>query len=121
MRGIFAALALLCLASTSEAKTHSFQPHPKGCPHHSFCGCGVSVRVFGHPVRTLYLAANWLRFPKAQPSPGMVAARYGHVFYIERVIRRDLVLAYDPNSGGHRTRVHVRALAGFRVVNPHRG
>ena len=28
------------------------------------------------------------------------------------------VLAYDANSGGHKTRLHVRSLAGFVVVDP---
>jgi hypothetical protein len=28
------------------------------------------------------------------------------------------VLAYDPNSGRHQTRLHVRSLAGYSVRNP---
>ena len=28
---------------------------------------------------------------------------------------------YDANSGGRRTRLHVRSLTGFAVVNPHGG
>jgi hypothetical protein len=74
--------------------------------------------VFGKPVRSLWLAANWLRFPRAAPAPGMVAARRGHVFVIRRVLGGGKVLAYDANSGGHKTRLHVRSLAGFAVVNP---
>lgn len=93
--------------------------HPSGCPWRAFCGCGASVRLFGHPVRSLYLAANWLRFPQASPAPGMAAARYGHVFVIERVVGPGRVLAYDANSGRHLTRIHERSLAGYRVVNPH--
>lgn len=92
--------------------------HPSGCPWRLFCGCGVSVRVFGHPVRDLYLAANWGRFHSASPGPGMVAYRSGHVFYIESVIDSDTVMAYDPNSGGHLTRVHAVSLRGFHVVDP---
>lgn len=120
MRWLAAMFALLCLVSTAQARTQSFLPHPHGCPHSLFCGCGVSVRVFGKPIRNLYLAANWRKYPSAKAAPGMVAWRWGHVFYIEKVIRRGLVLAYDPNSGGHRTRIHQRSLAGFRVVNPKR-
>jgi hypothetical protein len=26
---------------------------------------------------------------------------------------------YDPNSGGHQTRIHARSLAGYTIVNPH--
>ena len=93
--------------------------HPAGCPGTAFCGCGVSVKVFGHPVRNLYLAANWLKYPPAAPGPGMVAARHGHVMYIEAIDANGNAVVYDPNSGGHQTRVHTRSLAGYRVVNPH--
>lgn len=93
--------------------------HPPGCPWIRFCGCGVSVRVFGHAVRDLFLAVNWRRFAPAAPAPGMVAWRRGHVFLIEEAYGDGTVLAWDPNSGGHQTRVHRRSLAGFRVVNPH--
>lgn len=93
--------------------------HPDGCPSRLFCGCGVSVKVFGKPVRNLFLASNWLKFPRATPSAGMVAARKGHVFYILDYLGGGNALAYDPNSGGRKTRIHVRSLAGYRVVDPH--
>lgn len=83
-----------------------------------FCGCGVSIRVFGTAHRHLFTARAWLRFPPASPAPGMIAANHRHVFYIERVLGNGRVLAYDPNSGGGRTRIHVRSLAGFSVRNP---
>lgn len=94
-------------------------PHPSGCPRRAFCGCGAAVEVFGKPIRSLWLAANWLAFPRTSPAPGMVAARRGHVFVIKQVLGGGKVLAYDANSGGRRTRLHVRSLAGFAVVNPH--
>lgn len=94
-------------------------PHPPGCPRRAFCGCGAAVEVFGRPIRSLWLAARWLDFPRAAPAPGMVAARRGHVFVIKQVLGGGQVLAYDANSGGRRTRLHVRSLAGFVVVNPH--
>lgn len=95
-------------------------PHPEGCPRRAFCGCGVSLKVFGKAVVSggLAIAKEWLRFPPAEPAPGMIAARRGHVFYIERVLGNGRVLAYDPNSGGHKTRLHVRSLAGYSVRNP---
>ena len=92
---------------------------PPGCPH-AYCGCGVSLKVFGWIIPELNLAANWIRkFPRTSPAAGMVAARNHHVFYIESVIDSDTVVAYDPNSGGHRTRVHTVSIRGYRVVNPH--
>jgi len=66
----------------------------------------------------LNLAANWLRFPRASPAPGMVAARRGHVFVLEHHISGDMWMAYDANSGGHATRIHPRSLRGYVIVNP---
>jgi len=91
---------------------------PSGCPR-SFCGCGAALRVFGRVVPGLNLAANWLRFPRTSPAPGMVAARHGHVFVLEQHIEGDTWMAYDANSGGHATRIHARSLRGYTVVNPH--
>jgi hypothetical protein len=90
---------------------------PAGCPR-SFCGCGASLRVFGRIVPGLNLAANWLRFPRTSPAPGMVAARRGHVFVLEQHIEGDTWMAYDANSGGRATRIHARSLRGYTVVNP---
>ena len=106
---------------TARSKDGQAVNHPRGCPSTSFCGCGVALHVFGHHVRSLWLAANWLSFPPAKPAPGMVAVRRGHVFAIIENRGRGSVLAYDPNSGRHRTRIHVRSLAGFKVVNPRAG
>jgi hypothetical protein len=90
---------------------------PTGCPS-SFCGCGASLRVFGHVVPELNLASNWLRFPRTAPAPGMVAARRGHVFVLEQPLGGDMWMAYDANSGGHATRMHARSLRGYTIVNP---
>jgi len=94
-------------------------PHPAGCPSRAFCGCGTAVKIFGAPIRSLWLAANWFRFPRAEPAPGMVAVRQHHVFAILRVIDSRHVLAYDANSGGHLTRIHPVSLQGYSVRNPH--
>ena len=93
---------------------------PTGCPR-TFCGCGASIRVFGRIVPGLNLAANWLRFPRTSPAPGMVAARRGHVFVLEQHVGGDTWMAYDANSGGHATRIHARSLRGYTVVNPRAG
>lgn len=93
--------------------------HPPGCPWRAFCGCGAAVRVFGRPVRDLWLAANWFRFPRAAPAAGMVAVRRHHVFVLEQHLGGSTWLAYDANSGRHATRVHARSITGFVIVNPH--
>ena len=90
---------------------------PAGCPR-AFCGCGASLYLFGKIIPSLNLAANWLRFPRSKPAPGMVAARRGHVFVLVRHIGGKVWLTHDSNSGHHRTRIHPRSIAGFTVVNP---
>ena len=99
------------------ARAEIFSGRPSGCPR-TFCGCGASLRVFGRIVPELNLAANWLRFPRTAPAPGMVAARRGHVFVLEAHVEGDIWMAYDANSGGHATRIHARSLHGYTVVNP---
>jgi hypothetical protein len=123
-------IVLLMLTTTVEARhrhhyhrTTSYDKgtvvsHPSGCPWHSFCGCGVSVEIFGHPIRGLFLAANWFRFPRANPAPGMVAVRHGHVMAIRAVDANGNATVYDPNSGHHLTRIHQRSLAGYTIVDP---
>ncbi len=93
--------------------------HPSGCPSRAFCGCGAAVRVFGSPVRSLWLASNWFRFPRSAPAAGMVAVRRHHVFVLESHLGGDTWLAYDANSGRHQTRLHARSIAGYAIVNPH--
>jgi hypothetical protein len=93
--------------------------HPSGCPSRAFCGCGAAVRVFGAPVRSLWLAANWFKFPRTAPAAGMVAVRRHHVFVLEQHISGSTWLAYDANSGRRQTRIHARSIAGYVIVNPH--
>lgn len=95
--------------------------HPIGCPARAFCGCGAAVRVFGRPVRELWLAANWFRFPRAAPAPGMVAVRRHHVFVLEAHLGGGSWRVFDANSGHHATRIHARSIAGYTIVNPRAG
>jgi len=92
--------------------------HPSGCPRSAFCGCGAAVRLFGRPVRSLWLVANWFRFPRTAPAPGMAAVRKHHVMVLEADLGGGIWRVYDANSGGHLTRVHARSIAGYRIVNP---
>jgi hypothetical protein len=105
-------------ALTASLSPRQVLPHPAGCPRRLFCGCGASVHLFGTVKPGLMLAANWLRFPRATPAPGMVAARRGHVFVIDKVLNNGTVMAYDYNSGGGRSHYHARSLRGYTVVNP---
>ena len=104
-------------AVSSGAVTQVIGGRPPGCPAR-FCGCGASLYLFGRIIPHLNLAANWLRFPRAQPAPKMAAARRGHVFVLERHISGSTWLVYDANSGGRLTRLHARSIAGFAIVDP---
>jgi hypothetical protein len=91
---------------------------PAGCPH-AFCGCEASLYLFGKIVPALNLAANWIRkFPRAYPAPGMAAARNHHVMVLIRHVSGSDWLVHDGNSGGHKTREHVRSIAGYVIVDP---
>jgi hypothetical protein len=114
------AVATVAVASVNGSGGRIVSGRPAGCPS-SFCGCGAALRVFGRIVPELNLAANWLRFPRTSPAPGMVAARRGHVFVLEQHLGGDTWMAYDANSGGHATRMHARSLRGYTVVNPRGG
>ena len=94
--------------------------HPEGCPQSQFCGCGVSVRVFGHPVRELFLVRNWYRYPRAAAAAGNVAILGSqHVAYIVQAYGDGTATLYDPNSGGGLTRIRRVSLRGWAVVDPH--
>lgn len=92
--------------------------HPSGCPTRAFCGCGAAVEVFGAPIRSLWLAANWFKFPRTSPRPGAVAVRRHHVFVLKQHIGGDVWRVFDANSGGGATRVHERSIAGYTIVSP---
>ena len=131
---VFTALALCALLASPASATprHHHRPHytknssnviggrPSGCPH-AFCGCGAALRIFGRIIPSLNLAANWLRFPRVEPQPNAVAVRRHHVFVLEQHISGKLWLVHDSNSGGHRTRLHPRSIAGYVIVDPRRG
>jgi hypothetical protein len=92
---------------------------PAGCPRR-FCGCVASIKLFGRIRADLNLASNWLRkFPRTSPAPMMAAARPGHVMVLLEHAGGDRWKVHDGNSGGGLTRIHIRSIRGFAVVNPH--
>lgn len=91
---------------------------PAGCPHR-FCGCEASLYLFGRIIPDLNLAWNWaVRFQRAAPGPRMAAVRHGHVMVIIAHVSGDDYLVHDGNSGGGKTREHVRSIKGYVIVDP---
>jgi len=91
---------------------------PSGCPH-AYCGCSASLYLFGKIIPELNLAANWVRkFPRTSPASRMAAARPGHVMVLVEPRGGDTWLVHDGNSGRGLTRLHVRSIRGYTVVNP---
>lgn len=102
-----------------EAQATVIGGRPSGCPAR-YCGCATARKV-GLSGSFWNLAANYKVLPRASCAPGMVAARRGHVFVIQSCNGNGTVTAWDPNSGGGKTRIHTRSLAGYTVHNPHGG
>ena len=112
---------LRAATSPMEGEREEIVPNPPGCPPRLFCGCGVAWKVYGHHVASPNLDASstWASFPRAPCAPGHVAVWSGHVAYILECRGSEAKL-WDPNSGGHLTRIHWRELPG-RVVEPPSG
>ncbi len=114
-------LVLICtwlIAGLVSANATAYLSHPGGCPRRAFCGCGAAVEVFGKPVRNLWLAAAWYKFPRSQPGYNTVAVRRHHVFVLKRHVGGNNWLVHDYNSGRGLSRAHVRSIAGYTIVRP---
>ena len=80
------------------------------------CGCYASELVFGHSVRELWLANNWLGFPRTTPAAGMVAVwPHRHVAVIEEANGDGTVTVHDSWA------VHRVSMRGLVIVDPHGG
>lgn len=90
---------------------------PPGCPG-LFCGCALSLKIFGKIIPRLNLAGNWLSFPRTSPVPGAVAANRRHVFQLLSHVEGNIWQVWDANSGGRLTRIHNRSIAGYTTVMP---
>lgn len=126
IRIVVVAVLALIVASSAEARPRLARAwpalqilgaRPHGCPH-AFCGCGASLYLFGRIIPRLNLAAAWFAFPRARPAPRMAAVRRHHVFVLVEQLEAGIWLVHDSNSGGGRTRLHARSLAGFVIVDP---
>jgi hypothetical protein len=115
-RAVYISQAMASLVSDDRV----LKGRPSGCPH-AFCGCEASLFRFGRIIPHLNLAANWRRFPRAVPSPGMAAVRSGHVMILQQHLEGNVWYVHDGNSGGHVTREHAVSIAGYTIVDPSSG
>jgi len=79
------------------------------------CGCWAAEHFFGSPIRELWLAANWLKFPRTSPAPGTAAIwpNHHHVAPVVGVNGDGTVIVRD-SWGTHPVR-----MAGLTFVSPH--
>lgn len=91
---------------------------PAPCPRR-YCGCALSLKLFGVVKPALNIAENWKGFPRVDPAPGVIAAIRGHVLEVRRHIAGTLYEVWDPNSGRGLTRIHARDLSRYTFHNPH--
>lgn len=120
---------LLVLPSTAQARrAHHVVPHsasgavlahPAGCPRVLFCACGAAVWLLGSAHAASWLAAAWLRFPRAAPAPRMAGVRAHHVVALIEYRGGSVWSVYDANSGHHATRIHDVDISRYTIVDPH--
>jgi hypothetical protein len=112
------AVVIIFVALYWPAMAEVIGGRPKGCPHR-FCGCALSLKLFGKIVPELNLAWNWAKkFPATQARVGAVAVRKGHVLQIIGGSPGQWTV-WDANSGGGKIRIHQRNLARYRFVEPY--
>jgi hypothetical protein len=111
-------IAFIFLIISFTPSNAEILPHPSGCPARLFCACGAAVEVFGRPIRNLWKASAWFKFPRSAPGYNRVAVRRHHVFVLKEHVRGNVWMVKDYNSGGHKSRYHERSIAGYTIVNP---
>lgn len=85
-----------------------------------FCGCAVADYVgLDNSDGFFNLAGHFGVLARAAPANGMVAYNRHHVVALISHVEGRRWLAYDPNSGGRLTRIHVVDIGRYRVVSPH--
>jgi hypothetical protein len=110
-------LSVASFVADNQSDERTVGNRPSGCPR-AFCGCEASLFRFGRIIPQLNLAANWRRFPRTAPAPGMAAVRSGHVMILQQQVAGNVWFVHDGNSGGHVTREHPRSIAGYTIVDP---
>jgi hypothetical protein len=117
--GALTVLATCVIGAKAEARPRNdvrqLGGRPTGCPH-AYCGCGLA-RFLGLTDTRLNLAWNWAKlFPHVgSPQPGAVAVRHGHVFQLVAHAGGSRWVVRDYNSGGGKSRIHIRDVGGRYV------
>ena len=92
-----------------------YLPHPPGVRRTQFCGAGAWYALTGQVVNggTWAIADYW---PGHYHGSTPVAHWPGHVAIIRQNYGNGTALMEDYNSGGHKSRLWVRSLAGARII-----
>jgi hypothetical protein len=98
--------------------TGTIVAHPEGCPHVAFCACGAAVHILGSARAASWLAAAWYRYPRVSPAPQTAGVLPHHVIALEYQVSGSIWMVYDPNSGGHATRIHAVDISRYTIVDP---
>lgn len=90
---------------------------PTDCPL-LWCGCWLSKFIFGENKRDLWVAKNWLKFPKTTPRPGAVAVFNrkgggGHVGVVQSLDKNGNPIV---KSGNHSNRVATATYSKSNVI-----
>ena len=113
MRSLCFALPVAAILFTPAAANGG---RPPGCPY-LWCGCWLSIELFGRNDRALWWVPNWLKFPRTDPAPGAVAiirrgGRPGHVGVVVGFNGKDPII----KSGNHNRRVGVATYPARTII-----
>lgn len=91
---------------------------PAGCPAR-FCGCALSLKLFGKIIPKFNLSTNWKALPATSAAPGMVAAKRGHVLQLVSHVRGNRWKVWTANSCGRRICIQERNItSAYTFHNP---
>lgn len=124
MKRFFTTMLLVFFLSSITANLAYARPHHHRAGHShrqiyhdgrpsAWCGFWMSIHVFGHSVRSLWLASNWAKVGNKAPgpAPGVIGVMPHHVFKVLSVVRPGRVIAISGNDGG-RVRTRERSTGG---------
>jgi hypothetical protein len=105
---LIAAFFVLIAGMLAADAHEGYGPRP-----HAWCGWEMRHLVNSDPGKDYNKASNWAHWghPAWGPAPGVIGVMRHHVFKVEDVIGRGIVLAISGNDG-HQVRTRRRSVRG---------